>query len=619
MVAHAKSGSVLDWRLGAHGSGRCAFRVWAPLASAVQVHLLSPIDRVEDLHPLPRGYWEAELDGVSPGATYRILLDGKLERPDPASRFQPEGVHGPSEVIDPNFEWRDGSWRGLPLEQYVLYEVHVGAFTSEGTFDAVIPHLPCLAALGVTVLELMPVAQFPGTRNWGYDGVFPFAVQKSYGGPAGLKRLVDACHQTGLGVALDVVYNHLGPEGNYLGDFGPYFTDRYRTPWGQAMNFDGPWSDEVRRYFIESALCRLSEFHIDALRLDAVHAIVDNSAQPFLEELADAAHSFSEESGRLCYAIAESDLNDPRLVRPKTHGGFGLDAVWNDEFHHALRVLLTGERNGYYCDYGEVAHLEKAYREGFVYSGEYSEFRRRRHGSSSADVPAGKFVVFCQNHDQVGNRMLGERLADLVGLESLKLAAAAVLLSPFVPLLFMGEEYGERAPFLFFVDHSDPQLIEAVRRGRQKEFASFAWQGQPPDPQDVGTFLRSKLNHQLRGQEHHAVLHAFYTELLRLRRQSAALRNLSKDDMETCVFQEERTLLVRRWTSSEALFFTLCFSDTPIRCELPVPKGRWRKLLDSSDPAWLGPGEALPQEIESTGTAFLHLNPKAIVLYQKEA
>jgi maltooligosyltrehalose trehalohydrolase len=542
-----------------------------------------------------------------------------LERPDPASRFQPDGVHGPSEVTDSSFAWTDTGWGGLPLEKFVLYELHVGTFTPEGTFEAIISYLSYLRELGVTVLELMPVAQFPGTRNWGYDGVFPFAVQNSYGGPLGLKRLVNACHEAGLGVTLDVVYNHLGPEGNYFSDFGPYFTDRYRTPWGPAMNFDGLGSDGVRQYFLENALYWLDQFHIDALRLDAVHAIVDKSARPFLEELGDAVHDFSKESGRQCYAIAESDLNDPRLVRSANHGGLGLDAVWNDEFHHALRVLLTGERNGYYCDYGELTQLEKAYREGFVHSGEYSEFRRRRHGRSSADVPAGKFLVFSQNHDQVGNRMLGERLTNLVSFESLKLAAAAALLSPFLPLMFMGEEYGERAPFLFFVDHSDPQLIEAVRRGRREEFASFAWKGEPPDPQDVGAFLRSKLNHQLREQEPHVALHAFYAELLRLRREKAALANLSKGCMETHVLQKERTLLVRRWTGLQDLFFTLCFCDAPVRCELPVPSGRWHKLLDSSAPVWLGPEESAPLEVESTMSAVLHLNPKAVVLYQREA
>ena len=580
---------------------------------------MSPLDRVENLRPLSRGYWDVVLEGVEPGATYRIRLEGSLERPDPASRYQPDGVDGPSEVIHPHFGWSDTEWRGRPLEQYVLYELHVGTFTSEGTFEAIIPHLPYLSGLGVTMLELMPVAQFPGARNWGYDGVFPFAVQNSYGGPIGLKRLVNACHQAGLGVTLDVVYNHLGPEGNYLSDFGPYFTDRYRTPWGSAVNFDGADSDEVRRYFIENALCWLADYHIDALRLDAVHTIFDNSARPFLEELGVAVHGFAEKNGRPCYVIPESDLNDPRLVRSKDCGGFGLDAVWNDGFHHSLRVLLTGERNGYYRDYGELSQLEKAYREGFVYSGEYSQFRRRRYGSSSVDLPASKLVVFSQNHDQVGNRMLGDRLTTLVSLESLKLAAAAVLLSPFLPLLFMGEEYGERAPFLYFVSHSDPQLIEAVRRGRKEEFASFAWQGQTPDPQDVGTFLRSKLDHQLRDLEPHAVLRAFYAELLRLRRNNAALANLSKDHMKTHVLEDERTLLVRRWTVSQDLFFALCFSDSAARCELPVPDGRWHKLLDSSSAAWLGPGESAPQVVESSGNAAVCLNPEAVVLYQKEA
>ncbi len=615
----AKAASPLS--LGARwlGDGCCAFRIWAPAAATVEVHLLKPVDRVEELHPLPCGYWESVLEGVGPGARYRIVLDGKLERPDPASRYQPDGVHGPSEIIDSSFAWGDASWRGLPLDQFVLYELHAGAFTFEGTFDSVIPHLPGLAELGVTVLELMPVAQFPGSRNWGYDGAFPFAVQNSYGGYLGLKRLVNACHQAGLGVALDVVYNHLGPEGNYLADFGPYFTDRYRTPWGQAINFDGPGSDDVRRYFIENALYWLAEFHIDALRLDAVHAIFDHSARPFLEELADAVHAFAKESGRACYVVAESDLSDPRLVLPKLRGGLGLDAIWNDEFHHALHALVTGERNGYYRDFGKLAQLAKAYREGFVHSGEYSEFRRRRHGASSVEVPAGKFIVFSQNHDQAGNRMLGERLTELAGFESLKLAAAAVLLSPFLPLLFMGEEYGEQAPFLFFVDHSDPQLIEAVRRGRQQEFASFGWRDQPPDPQDEATFRRSKLNHQLRHQEPHAVLRRFYAELLRLRRENAALANLSKEHMETEVFQAERSLMVRRWSGSEAVFFILCFSDTPVSCALPVPKGRWRKLLDSSEPAWLGPGGALPQEIEAAGNALLRLTPKGVALYAREA
>ena len=442
-----------------------------------------------------RGYHEVLVDGVEPGTLYRYRLDGTLERPDPASRCQPEDVHGPSQVVDSHFDWDDSAWCGIPLREYILYELHVGTFTPEGTFEAIIPYLPELKALGITAIELMPIAQFPGQRNWGYDGVYPFAVQHSYGGPDGLKRLVQACHRHGLAVVLDVVYNHLGPDGNYLGDYGPYFTERYKTPWGGALNFDGPYSDEVRRFFIDNALFWVTEFRIDALRLDAVHAILDHSAQPFLQELGLALQARAEHMNRRIYAIAESALNDTRIIRSRELGGYGLDAQWNDDFHHALRVLLTDDRGGYYQDFGELGHLAKAFREGFVYAGDYSAYRRRRHGHSSRHMPAQQFVVFAQNHDQVGNRMFGERLSQLVSLEALKLAASAVLLSPFIPLLFMGEEYGEVAPFQYFISHLDPQLVDAVRRGRREEFAAFAWQGEPPDPQDIATFQRAKLDH----------------------------------------------------------------------------------------------------------------------------
>jgi maltooligosyltrehalose trehalohydrolase len=359
----------------------------------------------------------------------------------------------------------------------------VGTFTPEGTFEAIIPHLDELRELGITAVELMPVAQFPGTRNWGYDGVYPFAVQNSYGGPEGLKRLVNACHGRGIAVVLDVVYNHLGPEGNYLWDFGPYFTDRYKTPWGSAINFDGPHSDPVRRLFIENALYWVTEFRMDGLRIDAVHGILDFSAYPFLEELASAVHEKAERLNRRVYVIAESDLNDTRVIRSRELGGYGLDAQWNDDFHHALHTLLTEDQTGYYQDFGRLGDLVKAFREGFVCSGQYSSYRRRRHGNSSRDIPAGCFVVFAQNHDQVGNRMRGERLSQLVCRERMKLAAGVVFLSPFIPLLFMGEEYGETAPFPYFISHSDADLVEAVRRGRREEFAAFGWSQEPPDPQ----------------------------------------------------------------------------------------------------------------------------------------
>ncbi|CAG1771911.1 hypothetical protein BAC2_02052, partial [uncultured bacterium] len=394
----------------------------------------------------------------------------------------------------------------------------VGTFTPEGTFEGMAGQLDDLAALGATAVELMPVAQFPGHRNWGYDGVSPFAVQGSYGGPVGLKRLINACHQKQLAVVLDVVYNHLGPEGNYLAEFGPYFSDAYRTPWGAPLNFDGPHSDEVRRFFIDNALYWITEFHIDALRLDAVHAIIDYSARPFLEELAQAVHLKSAGLGRRVYLIAESALNDTRLIRPPERVGMGLDAQWNDDLHHALHAVVTGERQGYYGDFGKFEQLLKALREGFVYSGEYSEFRKRRHGNSSRDIPAHRLVVFAQNHDQVGNRSRGDRLTLSLSGEALKMMAGVILLSPYLPLLFMGEEYGETAPFPFFISHSDPDLIEAVRKGRRAEWSSDDGQNEAPDPQDEKTFTGAKLNQALRhaqGPQH--MLWEFYRRLIELR------------------------------------------------------------------------------------------------------
>ncbi len=406
-------------------ASKTRFRLWAPGASHADLQIVHPRPLVAAMQPQLDGYWETVVEDAPIGSRYYYRLDGGPPRPDPASRYQPEGVHGPSEVVDAAFDWSDEGWNAPSLEQCVFYELHAGAFTSDGTFDAVVPHLEYLRDLGITCIELMPVAQFPGRRNWGYDGVYPFAVQNSYGGPKGLKRLVNECHKTGLGVCLDVVYNHLGPEGNYFADFGPYFTGNYRTPWGPAVNFDGPESDQVRRYFIENALYWIREFHIDALRLDAVHGIFDRSAYPFLEELSDAVHAEAGRGNRRVHIVAETDLNDPRLIRPKDSGGMGLDAQWADGFHHALRVLLTGDRSGYYQDFGGLQHLAKAMREGYVYTGEYSRFRRRRYGAPAREIPAHRFVVFAQNHDQVGNRILGERLSSLLPFEDLKLAAAA--------------------------------------------------------------------------------------------------------------------------------------------------------------------------------------------------
>src|SRR5947208_6693749 len=454
----------------------------------------------------PNGYHQVTVEKLPRGARYKYRLATGKELPDPVSRYQPEGVHGPSEAVDPRFDWQDQHWLGLPIENYIIYELHAGTFTTEGTFEAAIRHLDDLVNIGITAVELMPVAQFPGTRNWGYDGVFPFAVQNSYGGPAGLKKLVNACHQRGLAAVLDVVYNHIGPEGNYLPQFGPYFTDRYKTPWGPALNFDDAYSDEVRHFFVSNALEWITEYHFDALRLDAVHAILDHSALNFLEELAERVHEQGTALNRRVYVIAESALNDTRIIRPSELGGYGLDAQWNDDFHHSLHTLLTKEHEGYYVDFGDFQHMAQAFSEGFVYSGHYSVNRGRRHGNSSRGVLSVKFVVFAQNHDQIGNRMLGERLSHLVSFEACKLASGLVLLSPFVPLLFMGDEYGEEAPFPFFVSFSDPALAAKVRGGRISDFASFEWAGRPPDPGDESTFESARLHHELASSGRHRLL-----------------------------------------------------------------------------------------------------------------
>jgi maltooligosyltrehalose trehalohydrolase len=607
-------------RLGASflGGGRCRFLVYAPLANDVLVRILAPRAQAKSLSRDDRGYHQGVLEGVTPGDRYVYRLDGKWERPDPASRFQPLGVHGPSQVVDPgSFRSECAQWAGLSLESYIFYELHVGAFTPEGTFEAVIPRLDSLKELGVTAIELMPVAQFPGDRNWGYDVAYPFAAQNSYGGPEGLQKLVDACHLRGMAVTLDVVYNHLGPEGNYLGDFGPYFTDRYRTPWGSAVNFDGPHSDEVRRFYIENALYWLSDFRMDALRIDAIHGMLDFSAYPFLAELSDAVRSLASRENRKIYLIPESDLNDVRAISPREKGGHGLDGQWNDDFHHALHALLTGERDGYYRDFGGIEELVKAHSEGFVYSGQYSGYRKRRHGSSSRDIPAGRLVVFSQNHDQAGNRPGGERLSGLVSFEFLKLAAGLVLLSPFLPLLFMGEEYGETAPFLYFISHSDASLADAVRKGRAEEFAAFRREGDPPDPQDAITFLRSRLDHGLSEGGRHRVLREYYRELIRLRKGHAALSRLSKEDMEVSACPGEKVLVVRRWNGPAQAATAGHFGDSTVSVGLPLPPGIWEKLLDSSEKRWGGDGSAIPERLDPQQETTFSLDPGAFVLFSK--
>jgi maltooligosyltrehalose trehalohydrolase len=505
--------------------GGVRFSVWAPRVRRTAVVIgVGGECTAATLHERGEGVFEAVVHGLGAGTDYLYRIDGQ-ERPDPVSRHQPRGVYGPSRVVDPAaFAWTDGAWRGREMAGLVIYELHVGTFTDAGTFDAVATHLADLRALGVTAIELMPIAEFDGARNWGYDGVHLYAPQSTYGGPDALRRLVDAAHRADLAVILDVVYNHLGPEGNHLGDYGPYFTDFYHTTWGTPFNLDGPNSDEVRRYVVDNARYWLTEFHIDGLRLDAVHAICDRSATHILEEIGAAVHAEAERLGRRAVVIDESDLNDARLVRGPAHGGYGLDGQWSDDLHHAVHRMLTGEVAGYYADFGGVAPIGKALRDRFVFDGQRSGYRRRRHGAPAADVSAERFVVCIQNHDQVGNRAGGERLGALVDLPAQRLATALLLLSPYVPLLFMGQEWGETNPFFYFVSHASPALAAAVRDGRRRELARFGWVGEPPDPQAEETFARSRLDRGRAARAGHREMLALHRDLLRLRAAEAALR-----------------------------------------------------------------------------------------------
>jgi maltooligosyltrehalose trehalohydrolase len=589
--------------------------VWAPFAEKVELKVLSEKKGTLSMQKETLGYWKIITDEISPDDLYLFRLDNK-EHPDPASYFQPQGVHGPSQVIDhQSFHWNDSEWRGIPLSDMIMYELHVGTFTPEGTFDAIIPRIVELKDLGVNAIEIMPVTQFPGERNWGYDGVYPFAVQNSYGGPGGLKRLVNACHQKGISVILDVVYNHLGPEGNYLRDFGPYFTDRYKTPWGEAMNFDGPYSNEVRDYFIKNARYWLEIYHIDGLRIDAIHGIFDMSAKHFLRELAESVEDLLKKMGRKYYLIAESDLNDSKVIQARAKGGYGLDGHWCDDFHHCLHTLLTDEKDGYYMDFGKIEQLIKSLKEGFVYSGQHSEFRKRNHGNSSKDIPPDHFVVFAQNHDQTGNRINGERLSSLASFESLKLAAGLVLLSPYIPLFFMGEEYGETAPFLYFVSHSDEHLINAVREGRKKEFASFNWKKELSDPQNTETFHRSKLNWEKRYSGDGKILLDFHKTLIRMRKENTALSSFDRDCLEAEFDEDKKLVMMKRWNEKKILLAIFNFEPHDTECTLRQSMSGWEKIFDSADEKWKGPGTLLPKRIFNRQT--LVTRGVSFALYEK--
>ncbi|RMH56662.1 MAG: malto-oligosyltrehalose trehalohydrolase [Candidatus Hydrogenedentota bacterium] len=578
-----------------HGAVRVGegtrFQIWAPSFSSVSLvpalKQRSPIP----LEPLGDGWHGVTLSGVEEGFRYKFLGDEKILLPDPASRFQPEGVEGDSEVVAPeNFSWTDGEWSGRPLEEYVFYEVHTGLFSPSGRFEGIIEALPSLADIGVTAVEVMPIAAFPGERNWGYDGVFPYAVQASYGGPRGFAALADACHAHGLCLVLDVVYNHLGPMGNVLPLCAPYFTDRYRTPWGHAINFDGPGSDAVRAYFIENALMWLRDYHVDALRLDAVHAIFDRSAYPFLEELAERFHSEADRLGRKAYLIAESDRNDPRVIRPSSKGGYGLDAQWNDDFHHSLRTYLTGDRSGYFQDFGSLQELAQALSEGYVFTGQYSRYRGRRHGRSPGDCSGKRFVIFTQNHDQVANASGGRREVELLEPALLRCSTVILLTAPYLPMLFMGQEYGERAPFHYFVDYPDAALLERIRIGRAREYAGL-FREAPPDPSDPETFALCRLDRSASLRPPGAHHRNLVRDLLRLRRRIPVLASCDRRRCTVIGDEDESWCLVLLGDRETGFAVTAAnFSEKEGILPWPRLPGRWEPVLCSEEERYGGSG-----------------------------
>jgi maltooligosyltrehalose trehalohydrolase len=596
------------------------FIVWAPLHNKVRLKLTAPFSAVYPMQKEENGYWKITFPAGSPGAPppgarYLFQLDEEeTGLPDPASFSQPEGVHAPSELIDRfGIPWTDKGWQGIPLSNKIIYELHTGAFSPSHDFNGVIEKLDHLVYLGINTIELMPLAQFPGDRNWGYDGVYPFAVQSSYGGAAGLQALVNAAHNKGLSVIVDVVYNHFGPEGNYLENFAPYFTDEYKTPWGKAINFAGPWSDGVRNFFLQNARMWLEDYHVDVLRLDAVHAIRDHSAVHFVQQLKELALDIERRTGCRKELIAEIDLNDPRYINPASKGGYGLDGQWIDEFHHALRSLLTGETNAYYEDFGSIQHLEKAFRNTYVYDGVYSKHRQCTFGGRADSNNYDQFIVFAQNHDQIGNRAVGDRLTDHLDLEQLKLAAATVLLSPYVPLLFMGEEYGERNPFPFFGSFGDAELVEAIRNGRAAEFKGFAGDVAIPDPMAPETFASATLSWKTEEQPGVTLL-SFYRHLIGLRKSRPALQGRTRDSMIVHP-ATGLTLPFERKILNDQLFIWLHFGPEPV--SLDNITGRYlAKVFDSADVLWGGPGASARGEL-APGQP-MDIKPHSVVIYESK-
>ncbi|MYT38568.1 malto-oligosyltrehalose trehalohydrolase [Streptomyces sp. SID8356] len=584
------------------------FEVWAPEADTVVLEAAEvryPMER----DPLREGWWGAEAEAAD-GDRYGFRVDDGPLLPDPRSRRQPDGPDGTSAVVDQGaYAWRTG-WAGRRLNRAVLYELHVGTYTPEGTFDAAAERLGHLAELGITHVSLMPVCPFPGVNGWGYEGVSLWAVHEPYGGPEGLKRFVDTAHGLGLGVVLDVVHNHLGPSGNYLPAFGPYFTDTHHTPWGAAVNLDAPGSDEVRDFLVGSALAWLRDYRLDGLRLDAVHALADTRALTFLEELSTAVDALASELGRPLGLIAESDLCDPRTTTPRTAGGLGLHAQWNDDFHHALHTALTGESQGYYADFARapLAALAKTVTSVFFHDGTFSSFQGRSHGRP-VDVsrsPAHRFVGYAQTHDQIGNRALGDRLAASLSPGLQACSAALVLTGPFTPMLFMGEEWGARTPWQFFTDHTDPELAEAVRNGRRREFGAHGWaEEEIPDPQDPATRDRSCLDWTEPEREPHARLLAWYHELIVLRRALPDLHDPDLASVKVAYDEDARWFAYRRGDVRVAVNL----ADRPVA--IPLGLGRHRRSGGRVLAAW--------QPVEAPGAdGVLRLPPESCVVLADE-
>jgi maltooligosyltrehalose trehalohydrolase len=577
-----------------NNNGEAEINIWAPLHDKVEIYL---VDKNKKL-PLEKnelGYWTGKSNELKPKDLYKIVVTEEEHLPDPASLSQPEGVHGPSQAIDIKaFTWTDSNWNNIPLADYIIYELHTGTFTEDGNFSGIETKLDFLKNLGITAIEIMPLAQFPGERNWGYDGVYPFAIQNSYGGINDFQKLVNTCHEKGIAVIVDVVYNHLGPEGNYLSAFAPYFTEKYKIPWGSAINFDDEYCYGVRQYFIENVSMWFRDLHVDALRLDAVHAIKDFSSTHILQEMKYYVDELMKNTGRKHYLIVESDLNDPKFINDVLEGGFGMDAQWVDEFHHALRVTAGGDKTGYYSDFNGVEHLAKAYKDAYVYDGQYSHHRKKLFGLKTKNE-GQQFIVFSQNHDQVGNRMLGERSSELFSFEMQKLLASAVIFSPYIPMLFMGEEWSATQRFQYFVSHTDPELAEAVRKGRKAEFAAFHEEGEAPDPMSVETFNNSKLQWHVIDKEPHSTMFRFYKKIITLRKEEPALKNCDRNNLEVEYDIKNKLIILLRKDNNGSIICFLNFSKNVVYRK--VNNYNLELVLNSASIEWNG-GYDAPSKVQ---------------------